>query len=111
MNELWLYSQRAYFVSYLYIYITLWWQEEAVKWYSKSLEIKQDDADVLNNRGAVYHIQGQYTNALYDYSKALLIRPNFIETLLNRSKLYISQNDVWAATRDLEIASDLQKVR
>jgi tetratricopeptide (TPR) repeat protein len=57
--------------------------QQAIEAYDRALTINPDDADVLNDQGAMYRQQGDFTRALANFEKALKIAPNNLESLYN----------------------------
>ena len=57
---------------------------QALEAYNRSLELKPDNLDALNNRGMTLDELKRYEEALKDYSRALELRPDFPEVLNNR---------------------------
>jgi tetratricopeptide (TPR) repeat protein len=58
--------------------------EDAVSAYHRSLELRPDDADTLNNRGDALCVLGRYREALADYNRSLEVRPHHPAVLNNR---------------------------
>lgn len=57
--------------------------QQAIDAYNRSLAIKPDNADVLNDQGAMYRQSGDFTKALKNFEKAFTIDPNNLESLYN----------------------------
>lgn len=57
--------------------------QQAIKAYDRALALIPDDADVLNDQGAMYRQQGDFTRALENFEKALKIAPSNLESLYN----------------------------
>jgi tetratricopeptide (TPR) repeat protein len=57
--------------------------QQAIEAYDRALALIPDDADVLNDQGAMYRQQGDFTRASENFEKALKIGPNNLETLYN----------------------------
>jgi tetratricopeptide (TPR) repeat protein len=66
--------------------------EDAVKTYSKGIEIDPDDAYFLEKRGASYDALGKYDNAVKDLSSALAVTPGNPALHFQVGRLYESQN-------------------
>jgi tetratricopeptide (TPR) repeat protein len=56
---------------------------QAVEAYDRALALNPDDADVLNDQGAMYRQQGDFSRALANFEMALKIAPNNLESLYN----------------------------
>jgi tetratricopeptide (TPR) repeat protein len=57
--------------------------QQAIDAYGRALALNPDDADVLNDQGAMYREQGDFSRALANFEKALKIAPNNLESLYN----------------------------
>jgi tetratricopeptide (TPR) repeat protein len=58
--------------------------EEALKSYSKALDINPNDADAWNNKGLALESLGRLGDAIKSYTKALDIDPNDADAWFNR---------------------------
>ncbi len=58
--------------------------DDAVADYSRSLDLRPDDADTLMNRGVTLRNLERYDDSLADYNHALELRPDDATTLMNR---------------------------
>lgn len=56
---------------------------QAIQAYDRALALSPDDADVLNDQGAMYRQLGDFTRALANFEKALRIAPYNLESLYN----------------------------
>ena len=57
--------------------------QQAIDAYDRALALSPDDADVLNDQGAMYRQSGDFTRALANFEKALKITPYNLESLYN----------------------------
>ena len=57
--------------------------QQAIEAYDRALALIPDDADVLNDQGAMYRQKGDFTRALANFEKALKIAPYNLESLYN----------------------------
>lgn len=57
--------------------------QQAIAAYDRALALSPDDADVLNDQGAMYRQLGDFTRALANFEKALKITPSNLESLYN----------------------------
>lgn len=48
---------------------------KAIEFYDRASEIAPRDADVLNNIGALYYAQNNFSDAIVNYLKALEVTP------------------------------------
>ena len=62
--------------------------KEALADYNRSLELRPDDSDTLNNRGSAYFKLERYKEALADDNRSLGLRPDHPVLLSNRGKVY-----------------------
>ncbi len=66
--------------------------EDAVKTYTKGLDIDPNDAYFLEKRGASYQKMGKYDSAVRDFSSALAVTPENASLHFQIGGLYESQN-------------------
>ena len=66
--------------------------EDAVKTYTKGLDIDPNDAYFLEKRGASYQKMGKYDSAVKDFSSALAVTPENASLHFQIGGLYESQN-------------------
>lgn len=57
--------------------------EQAIKAYESALALSPDDADILNDQGAMYRQTGNFEKALANFEKAYSINPANLESLYN----------------------------
>lgn len=62
--------------------------QQSIDAYNRSLALKPDNADVLNDQGAMYRQSGDFTRALKNFEKAFTIDPNNLESLYNMGYVY-----------------------
>jgi len=60
--------------------------EEAVKDYTKAIELKPDDADTYYGRGLTYNYLGNYYYSIQDWEKAIELNPRLKGELRLRIK-------------------------
>jgi tetratricopeptide (TPR) repeat protein len=87
--------------------------EKAIAAYNKSLTLKPDDTDVLNDQGAMYRQIGDFTRALSNFEKARSLDPNNLESIYNSGYVHafdLNQPDkaliVWRAYLKLDKYSE-----
>lgn len=61
---------------------------EAVKAYSKALELSPDNADLLTDQGVMYRRLGWYDQAVKNFSRAADVDSNHIQSLYNLGIVY-----------------------
>ncbi|WP_191965714.1 tetratricopeptide repeat protein [Oryzomonas sagensis] len=57
--------------------------QQAIEAYDRALALVPDDADILNDQGAMYRQSGDFTRALANFERALKIAPYNLESLYN----------------------------
>lgn len=62
--------------------------ELAIKAYGQALVLRPDDADILNDQGAMYRLTGNYQQAVANFEKAYSIDPANRESLYNCGYVY-----------------------
>ena len=62
---------------------------QAIKDYSKAIEINPRHAEVYYNRGFVYAKKGQHNQAIEDFTKAIEINSRYAEAYYNRGFTYL----------------------
>ena len=61
---------------------------EAIAAYNKALALRPDDTNILNDQGAMYRENGEFSNALANFEKAVKIDPYNLESLYNSGYVY-----------------------
>ena len=56
---------------------------QAIAAYNRALAIKPDDADILNDQGAMYRQMGDFSHALVNFEKAHQVDPFNLESIYN----------------------------
>jgi len=67
------------------------------------------DTDIHWERGRVYHAQGDYRNAIEDYSQVLNAEPTRLEAILNRGAAYCETREEDMGLKDFESARRLNQ--
>lgn len=75
--------------------------------YEKSLEINFRQPETYNNLGALYLDEKDYSNAIYNFTQALALRPNYFIALMNRGIAYSRMGDISSALEDFSKAERL----
>ncbi len=60
----------------------------AIGGYSKVIKLNPNFAEAYNNRAYTYMMLEDYKNALPDLDRAIALRPNYINALMNRGDIY-----------------------
>lgn len=81
--------------------------EKAVADYAKALELNPKDAVAHNNRGLVYHEQGELDKALADYSMAITLDPSNPTFYENRALVLVAKGLGPKAVEDYRHALEL----
>lgn len=75
--------------------------QQAIDAYNRSLALKPDNTDVLNDQGAMYRQSGNFTQALKNFEKAYAIDSKNLESLYNMG--YVNAFDL----NRIELALDI----
>lgn len=81
-------------------------RDSAVADYTAALGIKAEDAELLAKRGQIYHVNGQYPQALADFDAALRLKPSAV-ALMQRAGTYRASGDYERAIGDYTAAFGL----
>jgi len=73
----------------------------AIEDYTRAIELDPKFAEAYNNRAYTYMVQHNYAAALPDLDKAIELRPDYINALMNRGDIY---NYYYHINYDLAIA-------
>ena len=82
--------------------------ENAIKHYTKAIELKPDFPEAYYNRGATYYDKGDYNRAIEDYNKAIEIQPDDAQAYSNRGVTYYKKGDYNRAIEDFNKAIEIQ---
>ncbi len=74
--------------------------EEAVREYSKTIQMNNRFSDAYYNRGLVYAAMGKFTKAVEDFSSTIRLNPAAADGYCNRGNVYFSLNKVDLAILD-----------
>jgi tetratricopeptide (TPR) repeat protein len=87
--------------------------DQAIEAYERSLLLRPEDPDTLNDQGAMYRQTGNFERALANFEKANSIDPNNLESLYNSGYVYLFDlKDIpkalvmWRRYLDLETTSE-----
>jgi tetratricopeptide (TPR) repeat protein len=76
--------------------------KDAIKCYSKSLELYRDDPATFSNRALAYLKSKEYARALEDAETAIKMKPDYIKAYHRRGKAYSALNKLELAIRDFQ---------
>jgi tetratricopeptide (TPR) repeat protein len=90
--------------------------ELSIKAYDRSLALRPDDTDILNDQGAMYRQTGEFKKALANFERASSVDPKNLESLYNSGYVYaFDLNDIPKALiiwkRYLELDSKSETAR
>lgn len=83
--------------------------DKAIADFTQSLNLKKNNAGVLNNRGQAYYLKGDYARAIKDLNVAITLDPKHFVAMNNRALCFIAQGELDSAKRDLDAAISLHK--
>jgi tetratricopeptide (TPR) repeat protein len=81
--------------------------DEAIKAFSKAIEIIPGDYQAYNSRGVVWALKGDFNRAIDDYNKALEIRPRYAEAYNNRGYARTQRGELKEALDDYSHALEI----
>ncbi|MBS1493527.1 MAG: tetratricopeptide repeat protein [Bacteroidetes bacterium] len=76
--------------------------EEAIKFYSKFLEMFPKDHKAYNYRGLAYFARKQYEKAVSDYNAAIKLDPTYAAAYNNRADAYFKMNEFELSIKDFD---------
>jgi tetratricopeptide (TPR) repeat protein len=82
--------------------------DDAIRCFSKAIELKEDYFDAWNNRGIAHTAAGQTAEAVGDFDKAIALKPGFAAAYNNRGIAYMKAGRLAEAIRDYSRAIELQ---
>jgi len=80
---------------------------QAIKFYTKALEIDPGFAVAYADRGDAHHKKGQLDRAISDYSNAIKIDPRDAVSYVNRGSVYRDKGQDKEAIKDYTVALDI----
>ena len=81
--------------------------DEAIKAFSKAIEIIPNDYQAYNSRGVAWALKGDFDKAIDDYNQALKIRPRYAEAYNNRGYAHTQRGELKAALDDYSRALEI----
>ena len=81
--------------------------DEAIRCFSRAIELKADYFDAWNNRGAAHTETRQIVEAIGDFDKAIALKPDDAAAYNNRGAAYFDANRIEEAIADYSRAIEL----
>ncbi len=81
--------------------------QEAIRHFTKAIDLNPMDANSYYSRGAAYSHEGQYDRAISDYTKALEINPKDAKAYCNRGNVYCRKGEYDRAISDYTKALEI----
>ena len=81
--------------------------DEALKAYSRAIELSPNNAKAYNNRGVAYRKKGKLDLAVKDYTKAIKLNPDDANAYSNRGNVYREKGEFNRAIDDTNTAIEL----
>lgn len=81
--------------------------KDAIKYFSKAIEINPKFSDAYSNRGAILYQQNSINKALNDLNYAIKLNSNNSKALLNRGNIHYSKGEYKKALADYNKSIDL----
>ena len=78
--------------------------DEALKAYSRAIELSPNNAKTYYNRGVAYDMKSDVDHACKDYTKAIQLNPDFANAYTNRGNAYNNKGRLNSAIKDLNKA-------
>ncbi len=75
------------------------WRNNMALW-NHTLQVTENNYLAHNNRGFTYAMLGQYKRALEDFNKAVRLKPDYPEALVNRAQAYLELGQYAQALKD-----------
>lgn len=81
--------------------------DEAIRFYSKAIDLKSDSAALFFVRGRAYKEKGLLDNAISDLTRAISLKPRYAEAYNHRGVTYIGKGQKQPAMADFKKACEL----
>ena len=91
------------------ILVTLGQLDDAIRVYSRAIDLNLNHAKVYNNRGVVYADKGEFDKAVQDYDAAINLDPQHARAYTNRGTAYHNKGDFDRAIKDHNTAIELNR--
>ena len=75
---------------------------EAIQYYSKSLNIYPDDPATYSNRALAHLYLKEYSRVIEDSNKAIKLDADYIKAYHRRGKAYVAMNKLELAVKDFQ---------
>ena len=85
--------------------------EQALKDYTRAMELDPDFAEVYYNRGVSYYELGRYAEAIADFTRAIELNPQDDNTYGRRALAYLFSDQLELAQTDEEKCEELRHRR
>jgi tetratricopeptide (TPR) repeat protein len=90
--------------------------EQAMIDFNKALELDQNNSAIYMERGRLFHLMFDDTNAIEDFTQAIRLNPNnakayFLRGIAYRHPAYIDGNNVYGNAADLALADFTQVIQ
>lgn len=82
--------------------------QEAVKCYSRSIELNSTEAATFSNRAMAYLKLKDFSKAIEDSNSALAIKPDYLKAYHRRGKAYASVNKLDLAIKDFQYILEVE---
>ncbi|MDB1931949.1 tetratricopeptide repeat protein [Clostridium tertium] len=83
--------------------------DEAIKCFTKAIELEIDSAKGYYNRGRSYHKKKEYNKSIEDYTKVLELNPNSAKAYYNRGLAYQNKQEYDKAIENYTKAIELEE--
>ncbi|HEY2781861.1 MAG TPA: aspartyl protease family protein [Steroidobacteraceae bacterium] len=81
--------------------------EQALKDFTKAIELNPQESDYLYRRAKLYRETGQAPLALADIDRVVALKPDLMEAYVSRAELHLAQKKFTEAVADLDVAAQL----
>jgi len=81
--------------------------DEAIRFYSKAISMKNDSSALYYVRGRAYCQNGEYDKAVGDLTRAVTLKPGYAEAFNHRGVTYIGKGEKQKALADFRKACEL----
>lgn len=83
--------------------------DEAISDYEKAIGIEADNFQIYYYRGMLYFLKQNYSFAIDDFTKAIMLNPNFAESYNERARVYYKIGETEKAKSDRKKYEELSK--